>query len=353
MEISSKELAEKLNLSPATVSMVLNNKPGISQATRTLVLNAAREYGYSEKNPAATAQREIIHFIIYKKHGTVVADTPFFSQVIEGINRQCREENCDLHISYFYEYQDREKQLSELKALPQSGLLLLGTEIDPQDLRMFRDFGIPLVLLDCYDDTLDVDCVLINNVQGAYRATSYLLEMGHTKVGYLRSSVEISNFRERADGYYKALRHHGISTSHPYVHAVTPTAQEGYEELCALLDQKPETATAYFADNDIIAAAAIRAFRQKGFRVPEDISVIGFDDMPFCELIDPPLCTMQVGKQSLGAQAVSLLTDRIRTIRENREAHPRAIKIEISTLLIRRGSVLPLQTSEGEGTQEV
>ena len=135
-----------------------------------MVLNAAREYGYSEKNPAATAQREIIHFIIYKKHGTVVADTPFFSQVIEGINRQCREENCDLHISYFYEYQDREKQLSELKALPQSGLLLLGTEIDPQDLQMFRDFGIPLVLLDCYDDTLDVDCVLINNVQGAYRA---------------------------------------------------------------------------------------------------------------------------------------------------------------------------------------
>lgn len=346
MNISSKELARILNLSPATVSMALNNKPGISEATRSLVLETARSYGYHEKKSSRPSGRNIIHFIIYKKHGAVVADTPFFSQVIEGINQQCRLENCDLQISYFYEYGDIEAQLSELRALPQSGILLLGTEIAPENLRYFQDFGLPIVLLDCYDDMMDIDSVLINNVQGAYRATSWLLEAGHTRVGYLKSRVEISNFRERADGYYKALRTHGISTSHPYVHAVTPIAEEAYQELISLLSEGPELATAYFADNDIIAAAAIRAFRQKGYRIPEDISIIGFDDMPFCQLIDPPLSTMHVQKESLGAQAVLRLNARIRHEAENaRLPRPKqrsmdTIKIEISTILVERGSVL-------------
>lgn len=352
MNISAKEIAEKLNLSAATVSMVLNNKPGISQATRDLVLETASAYGYKprasrsaaapndEKASASDARREIIHFIIYKKHGTVVADTPFFSQVIEGINQQCRIENCHLQISYFYEYKDIEEQLDEIRALPQSGILLLGTEIEPQYVKLFQDFGVPVVLLDCYDDMMEIDCVLINNVQGAYRATSHLINMGHTKVGYLRSSVEISNFRERADGYYKALRTHGLSTSHPYVHAVTPTPEEGYEDFCRILETTPPLATAYFADNDIVAAAAIRAFRQHGLRIPEDISVIGFDNMPVCQLIDPPLSTMHVQKESLGAQAVICLADRIRSgAAGHHTSQMDTIKIEISTILVERGSI--------------
>lgn len=370
MNISAKELAEKLNLSAATVSMVLNNKPGISQATRELVLEAAKSYGYTEtKNPDEKIRRDVIHFIIYKKHGTVVADTPFFSQVIEGINQQCLAEKCELQISYFYEYGDVEKQLQELQEkldkpsvetsspLPScnasfSGILLLGTELEPQNVKPFQEFGVPVVVLDCYDDRFDMDCVLINNVQGAFRATSHLIEMGHSKVGYLKSSVEISNFRERADGYYKALRTHGISTSHPYVHAFTPTVEEGYSEFCAILEQKPDLATAYFADNDIVAAAAIRAFRQYGYRIPEDISVIGFDNMPFCQLIDPPLSTMDVQKEALGAQAVIQLAARMRSGQHgtHNASHSGApvsedtssIKIEISTTLIERGSVQKL-----------
>ncbi len=342
MNISAKELAEKLNVSAATVSMVLNNKPGISQATRDLVLETAREYGYTgpgTANPDEILHRETIHFIIYKKQGTVVADTPFFSQVIEGINRQCRLENCEQQISYFYEYEEESRQLEELRAKQQtlscSGILLLGTEIEPQNVSLFQSFGVPIVMLDFYDDMLDMDCVLINNVQGAYRATSHLIDMGHRKVGYLKSSFEISNFRERADGYYKALRTHGISTSHPYVHAVTPTAEDAYTEFCTILEQKPTLATAYFADNDIVAAAAIRAFHQYGYRIPEDISIVGFDNMPFCQLIDPPLSTMHVQKEELGSQAVAQLVSRIRN--KNKSNH--ATKIEISTTLIRRESV--------------
>lgn len=102
MNISAKELAKLINVSPATVSMVFNNKPGISDATRELVLKTAAEYGYEpKKNESSGASSRIIQLVNYKKHGKVAADTPFFSQLTEGISTECTRQGCALHISYF------------------------------------------------------------------------------------------------------------------------------------------------------------------------------------------------------------------------------------------------------------
>ena len=97
----------------------------------------------------------------------------------------------------------------------------------------------------------------------------------------------------------KALRANGISTSHPYVHQVSPTSDEGYRDMLRLLESKAPIADAYFADNDIIAAAAMRALRENGYRIPEDVSIIGFDDVPMCDMMVPPLSTMKVRKREL------------------------------------------------------
>ena len=214
MNISAKELAKLINVSPATVSMVFNNKPGISDATRELVLKTAAEYGYApKKNEASGASSRIIQLVNYKKHGKVAADTPFFSQLTEGISTECTRQGCALHISYFYETMDIDSQLDALRAVDCEGILLLATEMAPSDFRKFRDFSVPIVVVDCYYDELDYDCVLINNIQGAFNATNYLIQCGHKNVGYFHSNLDISNFSERADGYYKALRANGISLS--------------------------------------------------------------------------------------------------------------------------------------------
>ena len=205
MNISAKELAKLINVSPATVSMVFNNKPGISDATRELVLKTAAEYGYApKKNESSGASSRIIQLVNYKKHGKVAADTPFFSQLTEGISTECTRQGCALHISYFYETMDIDSQLDALRAVDCEGILLLATEMAPSDFRKFRDFSVPIVVVDCYYDELDYDCVLINNIQGAFNATNYLIQCGHKNVGYFHSSLDISNFSERADGYYKA-----------------------------------------------------------------------------------------------------------------------------------------------------
>ena len=333
MEISAKELAQLINVSPATVSMVFNNKPGISEATRELVMRTAAQYGYTGKSIQTAAASRVIQLINYKKHGKIAADTPFFSQLTEGITQECYRQNAALHISYFYENMDIPTQLASLKEVDCIGILLLATEMGKEDFKKFKDFHVPIVVLDCYYDELKYDCVLINNIQGAFKATNYLLQCGHQKVGYLRSAIEISNFAERADGYYKALRAHNKSTSHPYVHAISPTAEEGYQDMLAILDTRPELADAYFADNDIIAAAAMKAFRERGYRLPEDISIIGFDDMPLCDMMVPSLSTMRVKKQELGATAIQRLMDRV----ENNQIE--CLKMCMATKLIKRESV--------------
>lgn len=334
MAISAKELAEKLNISAATVSMVLNNKPGISERTRNLVLNAAKEYGYDfSKKPEHDVNKGNIQFVIYKKHGAIVTDTPFFSKVTEGIDLGCKEAGYGLKISYFYENEDIKEQLKSLAGCGCPGILLLGTEMEEADFKPFSSLPIPLVVLDTYFENTSQDTVLINNVQGAYLAASYLIQQGHEKIGYLRSSTPIGNFMERADGYYKALRCHGISTSHPYVCQLPPSMEGAYTAMAQYLEGNPSLADAYFADNDLIAAGAIRAFKEKGISLPEDISIIGFDNMPICEFLEPALTTMNVPKQKLGMLAVERLISRIN--------HPQQdyVKIEVGTRLVCRSSV--------------
>lgn len=333
MSISAKELAQKIHVSPATISMVFNNKPGISETTRKLVMEAAKKYDYIPPKSSAVEKR-VIHLVIYQKHAMVVSDTPFFSQVINGITEGCNEQNCIVNINYVTESSDMQSQIENISSVSVCGMILLGTEMNREDFDIFRKVEIPVVVLDCYYDELDYDCIVINNSQGAYCATDYLARMGHKKIGYLHSAVSISNFEERSAGYQKALKAHGFSASTDYVHKIASTSAQGYHDMIRILEQKPELADAYFADNDIIAAAAIKAFREYGYKVPEDISIVGFDDMPLCDIMNPPLSTMRVDKKQLGRSAVECLITRMNGAKHGK------LKIALQTSLVCRESVL-------------
>lgn len=342
MSVSAKDLAAKLNISAATVSMVLNNKPGISEATRMKVLAAARQYGYVFKprsSDPSTDYSKVINFVIYKKHGTVVTDTPFFTELMEGIVQACEDAAYLPKISYHYADASFSAQAEKNLYRNSAGLILLGTEMDAEDLLQFLRLDVTTVVLDAYFEEVAADYVLINNVQGAYLATSHLIACGHQSVGYLKSSVHISNFAERANGYYNALRHHGISTSHPYVIELAPQTEQGYADMLRYLEGNPPLATAYFADNDIIAAAAMRGFAKFNYRLPEDISIIGFDDMPFCQLTTPALSTMRVPKRIMGSTAVKRLLEKL-------QGETELLKISVATELTARASVCKIDRKQ-------
>lgn len=192
--------------------------------------------------------------------------------------------------------------------------------------------NIPLVLLDNYFEDLEINSVLINNIHGAYTAAGYLIRKYRTQPGYLHSFYSIGNFDERADGFFKALRKNGMSASRSLVHLLTPSTEGAYYDLKELMKSHDSFARCYFADNDLIAAGAIRFFHESGYRIPQDIAVIGFDDMPLCTYIEPALSTIHVPKQYMGKIAVQRLHEVIA------ESDARPLKIEIAVSLVKRKS---------------
>jgi len=338
MTITAKELSKKLNISAAAVSMALNNKPGVSTTTRRLILDTAEKYGYdftrvSEKHTVTAAGS--IHFIIYKKHGTVVADTPFFSSVTDGISQECQKQNCKLSISYVFEDDETiTRQVEDIRYSDCIGIILLGTEMTKEDMKPFLELPIPLVLLDSYFETIPCNSVLINNVQGAFLATSYLIRKRKQQPGYLKSSYYISNFGERSAGFYNAVRSAGLPISGSVIHTLTPSVEGAYADMLAVIENKDELAKCYFADNDLIAVGAMKAMKEKGYRIPDDIAVVGFDNLPISSVIDPGLSTINVPKQYMGQVAVQ----RLMTLMNGSNLPP--TKTEVSTTLIKRNSVV-------------
>lgn len=351
MSITAKELAKMLGLSEAAISMALNNKPGVSTQTRKRIIEAAKENGYdfSRIQPAEPVQpdRGIIYLAVFRKHGALVPDPPvntitdhgtnvpdvsFFAQLSEGIASASRVCRFHLNISYLYNEDDIDNLISEFKRFGAKGILLLGTEMQEHDLRPFVKAHIPIVLVDNYFEGQNINCILINNVQGAYLATEYLIQKKMGQPGYLHSSYMNTGFEERADGFYKAIRKNGMSTSRSVVHRLTPTVEGAYCDMKELLKNDEPLSRCYFADNDLIAAGALRAFTEAGYRVPQDVSIIGFDDMPLCTYTTPTLTTIHVPKQYMGELAVKRLAEII----DNPASTP--VKIEIATQIKKRKS---------------
>lgn len=335
MSITAKELAKQLNLSESAISLALNNKPGVSTATRKKVFEAAKENGYDFSRityEETTPIHGSINFVIYRKNGAVVADTPFFSQLSEGIDLACKKNRYFLNVHYLYEDDSVDSLLENWKRAGVKGVILLGTEMQKQDITPFLKSDIPFILLDNYFEDIEIDSVLINNIKGAYTATDTLIRKYKTQPGYLHSSYSINNFEERADGFYKAIRKNGMSTSRSIVHHLSPSMEGAYADMLELISHGEPLAECYFADNDLIAAGAMRAFKESGYRIPNDIAIIGFDDMPLCSYIEPALSTIHVPKQYMGKTAVEHLVALIN------EPASTPLKIEVNTSLVKRKS---------------
>ncbi len=332
MKISIKQLSEMSGFSPATVSNVLNGKKGVNKDTAELIMKLARESGYLSENRMTS-----IKLVVYKKHGWVLSDTPFFSSLTEGINEECRASGYDTVICNLNEHsEDFESHLEQILSDPNSGILLLATEMGEEDVKAFHRAVAPLVVLDASFEQMDFDTVLINNTDSVSNAVGHLIKMGHREIGYLKSSMRIQNFRYREAGYRRAHEEAEIAVNPAFTVELTPTMEGAYKDMARFLERNPQLPTAYFADNDIIALGAMKALKEAGCRIPEDISIIGFDDLPFCEISSPPLSTIRVFKQEMGQMAVKRLLDKIKSQSKI------VSKIQIGTEYIERESVKAL-----------
>ena len=334
MSIKAKELAKIMGLSETAVSMALNNRPGVSTKTRQDVIRLAEELGYDFsriKNHESSAK--CIYISTYKTHNAILSYTPIFDELYDGIKMQCQKENYSIKTIQFYEKTDSLDNLfADLRVSDCAGIILVGTEMREDICKNFLSLGYPIILLDTYFDSLECTYVLINNSQGAYIATNQLISLKHSQPGYLKSAYRIPNFQQRQEGYVRAIKENGMSPSRCIIHELSPSIEDAMADMLSIIDRNDTLATSYFADNDIIAIGAIKAFKLRGYRVPEDISIIGFDNISEGRVIEPALTTMDVPRLYIGQTAAGVLLENIKS------KHFYPTKIEVATKMIARNS---------------
>lgn len=180
-----------------------------------------------------------------------------------------------------------------------------------EDCPVLESLGTPLVLVDNYFDTLPCDAVLMNNVQGGYLAPRYLIRKYRVQPGYLRSNLRINNFVECADGFYRVIREHGMSSSRSVVHALPPTVMGAYQDMEEIIQRGDPLARCYFADNDLIAVGTAMALQDTRKSIPGDVALVGFDNMTVSANIKPSLTNVRVPIGSIGELVAHRLIQRI------------------------------------------
>lgn len=339
--MTNRELAQKLNISPAALSLILNHKPGISDSKRSLVLQTLEEMGYAhliKPVSVAPAVSDNLCFVIYKRHGEILDQHPFFLLMIESIENHAREYGYHILVTTIDNKNPVEPQLSRLKEMNAKGLIIFATEMLEDDIFYFENLQIPFVAIDNDFTHLNINTVSINNQMGTYQAIEYLHGMGHRKIGYLQSSTVIQSFLEREYGYRNALNQLGLELYSKYIFKLPYTEEASYQNFRLLLDEKVELPTAFVTDDDTIASGVIRALTEKGFLIPDDISIVGFNDRPSCEISSPKLTSVNVPRHSFGVESVDFLIKLIER-KEQSKAGVRCIKIRIGTQLVLRESV--------------
>ena len=342
MKIRVRDIAVKAKVSPATVSNALNNKPGVSEKVAERVLRIAAEMGYEPPKNSAEPDLKHIRLVVYKSHGLVVMDTQFFAELIESIQRECRAAGLELMITHLNaKDQDLAARAQEIRSEECMGILLLGTEMNPEELQMFTPCRSTLVVLDNLFRHEHVHAVVMNNYDAGFQATNALYSAGHRDIAHITSTVSFSNVRYRRKGYQAALDMHGVKITPDSIWSVTPTLEGAYRDMLQLLESGRKLPTAFFAGNDIIAVGCMRAMNEKGIRIPDDVSIIGMDDMALCLICNPPLTTVKVFRHEMGVAAVQTLLSVAARMKTG------VLKMELSIDLVNRNTVRVLDARDG------
>ena len=328
-KVSIKKISEITGFSPATISNALNNKRGVNKETAAEILRVAKELGYISENRITK-----IRLVIYKRNGEIIDDTPFFPLLIDGVESECKRLGYEMTICNLDKREpDYEDQVRWLINDITSGIIFLGTELMENDIDIYRSAKCPFLLFDYFEPDMQFNGVLINNSDSARMATEYLIDRGHQKIGYLRGDFRIKGFRSRAMGYARAMQNHGLEVKHKYTYTLATGMEGAYEDMKKVLKRNPELPTAFFADNDMVALGAMKALQEFGYKIPDDVSIIGFDDLPFCEITTPRLTTIRVSKQEMGVIAVRRMNEMIKNPGRSK------MKIGVCTEFVERESV--------------
>lgn len=332
MKVTIKQIAQEAGVSTATVSKVLNKKDEhISTATTERIMKIVKEYNYIPNGLASS--------MVTKKSrtlGLLIPDitNPFFPEIARGVEDKASEENYNV---IFCNTDDdlvkEEKCLFMLIEKMVDAIIMIPSSERTKDYKCLKNISIPIIFV---DRDLDVEHftakVLVNNYEGSYNAVTYLIDKGYKKIAFITGPPSTKTSQQRLEGYKKALENRNIPYDKSYVLEGTFKREWGIQAVIQLIDKNIDFDAVYCGD-DIIAIGAMKALKDKGYKIPDDIGIMGYDNIYISELVEPPLSTVRQPNYHMGAKAVSIALEAIDNKNSNGE-----ITILKTELIIRKST---------------
>lgn len=326
-----KDIAKQVGVSPSVVSRALNNKYGVKETTREAIMNIAREMDYY---PNAIARSLVTRKT--KTIGVMMGDISesFYSMIIKGMEFVAQKTGYTLLFSNSYDSLEHGDVLKKMVGGARAdGLVIVGSNI--KDKHFFLNLlerEIPFVLLERNIPDPRINCIWVDNLDGGYLATRYLIGKGHKRIAHISGPLHFQSAMDRLEGYQKALFEAGL----PYESELVITGdyywKSGYVAAREIL-QRCLGCTAIFTANDTMAFGALQAIKESGLSVPQDFAVIGYDDIEFAKLMNPTLTTIRQPRFEMGKLALSSLL----SILEDSERQEN-IKVRFTPELVERDS---------------
>ncbi|WP_036222261.1 LacI family DNA-binding transcriptional regulator [Mesoaciditoga lauensis] len=324
-----REIAKKADVSIATVSRVLNDSKNVSPSTREKVLKILKKYRF-EMDPWAkrlASKRNVTHIFIMVSKRILktldLKDKEFYSMVVKGIQNTAKANRSITTIV------EMETNLDEKKLKGIDGVLLVGGDTTAEHVRFLKKIGMPQVLVDQYIPTVKVDCVVSNGYDGASYAVKYLISQGFKKIVHIHGFLNHFGFKDRYVGYMTTMEQNNLL---PKAYEYNDEVMEDMKPLVEKMLNVYGVPEAIFASNDPIAMKVIETLKAFHIKVPDDISVIGFDGIEKGKYFNPPLSTLRVPMQEMGSLALKRLLD----IVYGQDVYP--VRISLFTEFIKRGS---------------
>lgn len=334
-----RDIAEASGYSLGTVSQALNHKPGVAPGTRAHVFEVAQKLGYQIKPRLTnhpTGKLKTIGLLIKQDNDLPYVINPFYSYVLAGAEQECRRQGISLMFASITvdEYNRVINWPPLLFNSSVDGLIIVGTFLEDAIAQIDYQAD-AIALVDSYAPGLQVNSIVTDNLNGAQSAVNHLIDCGHTRIGLIGSTPDAyPSIRERRKGYTRALKQANIETT--YIEDGPLTREGGYAAALNLLRRAPEI-TAIFGCNDNVAIGIMNAAQALNLKIPDDLSLVGFDNIDLAQEVSPALTTVHVNKTLMGTLAVRHLRDQI----EHEERT--SLTTVISTELIIRDSVRVLK----------
>lgn len=307
---SMNDVAKKAGVSIVTVSRVINNSANVNETTRTRVLKAIKELKYQ---PSRVAKRLRSKTVSGNLLGVMIPDiqNPFYVDVLRGIEDVAYKNNYAIIMCNFGQDEKKERMYLEiLQSESIDGLIVAPVrENDPKVTEMLRG-GLPMVCVDRGIVDEDVDVVLVNNQKGAFSAVDLLAKQGYKRIAFIAGKPEIPSSRYREAGYIEALEENGLTVDRSLI----KRGDSKHESAIRLTDELlalPNPPDAIFTGNNLITLGALESIQKRGLKIPNDIGIVGFDDMYWANSLNPPLTAVRQPAYEIGKRAAELLIQRI------------------------------------------